>query len=58
MDRTHLVPYRIVFALFGIVFVEVDNVDGSLGVLLLFLLCDAVARQHALPLLGETLGHG
>jgi len=53
---THLVPHGIILALFCVVLVEVDHVDGGLGVLLLFLLCDAVAGQHALPFLGETLG--
>lgn len=55
MGCAHLVPHCIVFTLLCIVFVEVDHVDGGLGVLLLLLLRDAVAGKHALPFLGQTL---
>lgn len=39
---THLVPDGIVFVLFGIVLVEVDDIYGSLWILLLLLLGDAI----------------
>ena len=55
MDGAHLVPHSIVLALLSVVLVEVHDVDSGLGVLLLLLLCDAVAGQHALPFLREPL---
>lgn len=55
MDCSHLVPHGIVLALLCIVLVEVDDVDCGLRVLLLLLLGNAVAGQHALPLLREAL---
>lgn len=58
VGRAHLVPDGIVFVLLGVVLVEIDHVDGGLGILLLLLLGDAVLLQHALPFLGETLRHG
>lgn len=51
----HLLPDIIIAVLLGIVLVEVDHVDGSLWMLLLLLLGDAVLLQHALPFLRETL---
>ena len=51
----HLLPDIVVVVLFGVLLVEVDDVHGCLGVLLLLLLCDAILLQHALPFLGEAL---
>jgi len=56
VGRAHLVPDGIVVvALLGVVLVEVDHVNGGLGVLLLLLLGDAIAGQHALPFLRQAL---
>lgn len=57
VGSAHFVPHCIVVAFFCVVFVEVDHVDCGLGVLFLFLLGDAVARQHTLPFFRETLTH-
>lgn len=56
VSSTHLLPHLIVSVPLGVVLVEVDNVHGSLGVLLLLLLGDAILLEHALPFLGEALG--
>ena len=55
VNGAHLVPDGVVFGLFCIVFVEVDDIHGSLWVLFLLLLGDAILLQHALPFLGKAL---
>lgn len=42
-------PYSFIGSLFGVVLVEIDNVDYGLRMLFLLLLGDAAIVQHTLP---------
>ena len=55
VSSAHLLPHLVVAGLLGVVLVEVDHVHGSLGVLLLLLLGNAILLEHALPFLGKAL---
>jgi hypothetical protein len=55
LRRAHFVPDGVVLGLLSVVLVEVDDVHDSLGVLLLFLLGDAILLEHALPFFGKAL---